>query len=201
MATMAGNAADIYIASGTGTAMTGEAVTSLGSGVYQITDTARRAINPNAALTVLDGVSTIPAANYQIGWGSGKITLTNGYTLGGTMTVTGEYLTLAQAAQGFEWSYDGEVLTEESQTFGDAWKERTLVMKSGSVTFQRFYNDEYFHTNVGNYYVLVLYMVLASADRFLCAAFMTSAGMSVEENALIKQNVSFALHGPMDVAT
>jgi gamma-glutamyltranspeptidase len=99
MAVLAGNAADIYIATGSGTAMTGEAVTSLGGGVYQITDTAKRAINPNAAVTVLDGVSTVPKANYQIGWASGKITLTNGYTAGGTITITAEYLTLAQAAQ------------------------------------------------------------------------------------------------------
>lgn len=201
MATLAGNAADIYIATGTGTAMTGEAVTALGGGVFQITDAARRAINPNAALTVLDGVSTIPAANYQISWGAGKITLTSGYTLAGTMTVTGEFLTLAQAAQGFEWSFDSEVLTEESQTFGDTWKERTLIMKTGSVTFQRFYNDEYFFTNIGSYYVLALYMDLAGADRFLCAARLTSVGMAVEENSLIKQNVTFSLHGPMDVAT
>ena len=68
---------DIYIATGSGTAMTGEAVTSLGGGVYQITNTAKRAINPNAAVTVLDGVATVPKANYQIGWASGKITITN----------------------------------------------------------------------------------------------------------------------------
>ena len=202
MAVLAGNAADIYIATGSGTAMTGEAVTSLGGGVYQITDTAKRAINPNAAVTVLDGVATVPKANYQIGWASGKITLTNGYTAGGTITITAEYLTLAQAAQAFEWSYDSEVVTEESQTFGDTWKERTLVMKSGTVSFQRFYNDAYFaNTNLGSYYVLYLYTNLTGNDRFMAAGHMSSTGITSGENELIKENVSFALHGEVDFST
>ena len=202
MAVLAGNAADIYIATGSGTAMTGEAVTSLGGGVYQITDTAKRAINPNATVTVLDGVATVPKANYQIGWASGKITITNGYTVGGTITITAEYLTLAQAAQAFEWSYDSEVLTEESQTFGDTWKERTLVIKSGTISFQRFYNDAYFaNTNLGSYYVLYLYTNLAGNDRFMAAGHMSSTGSTSGENELIKENVSFALHGEVDFST
>ena len=52
MAVLAGRSADIFLATGTGTAMTGQATTSLGGGVYQITLSTRRAINPNASLTV-----------------------------------------------------------------------------------------------------------------------------------------------------
>lgn len=198
MAVLAGKSADIYIASGIGATMTGEAVTSLGGGVYQITDTAKRAIDPNSTLTVLDGVSTVPPANYQVSWGAGKITLTNGYSLGGTMTVTGRYLSLAQAAQGTDWTLDVEVALEESQTFGDSWKERTLAQRSGSVTFAQFYNDEYFHTNSASYFILYLYADQSGGTRWMAAASMASAGISVGENALIKQSVQFALHGGID---
>jgi hypothetical protein len=198
MAVLTGNAADIYIVSGTGTTMTGEAVTSLGGGVYQITNTAKRAIDPNSTLTVLDGVSTIPPANYQVSWGAGKITLTNGYSLGGTMTVTGKYLTVSQAAQGTDWSMDVEVMLEESQTFGDAWKERTAVMRGATVTFAQFYNDGYFYTNSGTYFILYLYANLSGGTRWMAAAQMANAGITTGENELIKQNVQFAIHGPVD---
>lgn len=202
MAVQAGNAADIYIASGTGTTMTGEAVTSLGSGVYQITNAAKRAIDPNSSVTVLDGVATVPKTNYQVGFASGKITLTNGYTASGTITVTAKYLTLAQAAQGFEWSLDTEVILEESHTFGDAWKERTLVNRSGSVTFKRFLNDAYFtSTNLGSYYVLALYVNQASNIRFMACGHCSSVGISSGENELLKENVSFSLHGEIDFAS
>lgn len=201
MAVLAGSSADVYIATGAGTSMTGEAVTSLGGGVYQITDAAKRAINPNAALTVLDGVSTIPASNYSVGYGAGKITLTGGYTLGGTMTVTGSYLTLAQLGQGFEWSMDVEVQTEETHTFGDTWKERTAVMKSASVAFQRFYSDGYFTTNIGTFFVLALYINVSGADRWLCAARCPSFNINAPENGVLRENVQFLTHGAVDFAT
>lgn len=200
MAVLAGRSADIYIVSGTGTTMTGEAVTSLGSGVYQITNTAKRAIDPNSTLTVLDGVSTVPPANYQVGWASGKITLTNGYTLGGTMTVTGKYLTLSAAAQGTEWSVTPDVTLQETQTFGDSWKEHTAVMRSAQITFGQFYNDEYFHTNRDNYFILYLYANVSANTRWMVAARMTSAGIATGENDVIRQNVSFQSHGMLDYA-
>jgi hypothetical protein len=202
MAVQAGSAADIYIASGTGTTMTGEAVTSLGGGVYQITNTAKRAIDPNSSITVLDGVATVPKTNYQIGFASGKITLTNGYTAAGTITVTGKYLTLAQAAQGFEWSLDTELVLEDSHTFGDTWKEKTLVNRSGSVSFKRFLNDNYFtSTNLGSYYILYLYLNQASNIRFMACGHCSSAGITSGENELLKENVSFSLHGEIDFAS
>lgn len=200
MAVLTGYNADIYIVSGTGTTMTGEAVTSLGSGVYQITNTAKRAIDPNSTLTVLDGVSTVPPANYQVGWASGKITLTNGYTLGGTMTVTGKYLTLAQAAQGIDWTVTPEVTLQETQTFGDSWKEHTAVLKGAQVTFGQFYNDEYFYTNRDNVFILYLYANLSGAVRWMVAARMTDAGIAVAGNDVIRQNVSFQSHGMLDYA-
>ena len=200
MAVLVGNAADIYIATASGTSMTGEAVTSLGSGVYQITNATKRAINPNATLTVLDGVSTVPAQNYQVNFGSGKIRLTNGYTLGGTMTVTGQYLTLAQAAQGHEWSLDVDTRLADSTTFGNTWKESTAVLNAATVNFNRFYNDEYFLTNIGNYYVLALYVDLAGNDRFLCGASLKSVGVTASENDLVKEGVQFEVHGALDFA-
>jgi len=198
MAVMAGRLADIYIATGSGTAMTGEAVTSLGGGVYQITDAAKRAINPNASVTVLDGVATVSPANYQVSWGAGKITLTNGYTASGTITVTGEYLSLSQLAQGFEWQLEIQTDLEESQTFGDSWKERTAVMRGASVSLQRFYQDGYFQTNLGNRYVIALYIDQPGGTRYVCGAHMTSAGVTVGENELVKQSVQFVAVGPVE---
>ena len=85
MAVLAGRNADIYIATGSGTSMTGQATTSLGGGVYQITLSARRYINPNASLTVLDGVTAVNPANYQVAYGTGKIILA-GYTPAGAIS-------------------------------------------------------------------------------------------------------------------
>jgi len=195
MAVLVGNKADIYIATGTGTSMTGEAVTDLTGGLYQITSGTKRALNPNATLTVLDGVATVPATAYDVYWGAGIIAINGSYTVGGTITVTGEYLSLSQVAQATEWTYDSEVVLEETQTFGDTWKEYTEVMRSGSVKFKRFYNDGYFRTNIGSYYVLALYLSTTTGARYLAAGQCTSHGVSAAENETVKEDVTFSLHG------
>jgi hypothetical protein len=197
MAVLAGRNADIYIATSTGTAMTGEATTSLGGGVYQITTTTRRAISPNAAITVYDGVSVISPANYQIAYGSGKIVLRN-YTPSGAVTIDGGYLTLAKAAQGTEWTMDVQPTLEEVQVFGDSWRARACVQRDASVTFTRFYNDQYFHTNGGAYFVLALYLNVSGGQRYVLGATMASQGVSTPENETIKENVSFNVHGILD---
>lgn len=200
MPVLTGLGADIYVASGVGTVMTGEAVTSLGAGVYQITNAAKRAIDPNSALTVLDGASTVSPATYQVNFGAGTITLTLGTVLAGVMTVTGRYHTMAQAAQGTEWSLDVETNLQESHTFGDSWKESVFVNASGTVSFQRFLNDDYFHLNIANYYILYLYADLSGGKRHMCGAALKSVGVSAGNNDLIKENVSFTVHGAMSIA-
>lgn len=198
MAVMVGRQADIYIASGTGTAMTGEATTSLGSGVYRITNSARRAINPNASLTVLDGVTTVNPALYRVSFGAGLIIFTGGYTPAGSVTVTGQFLALSQAAQGTQWSLDVQNTLEDAHVFGDAWKAVQPVQREASVTFERFYNDEYFHTQGSNYYVLALYLNTSSGARYVMAGQLSSVGRTVDNNALIRENVQFSSHGQVD---
>jgi hypothetical protein len=200
MAVLAGRNADIYIASVSGTGMTGEATTSLGSGVYQITDAAKRAINPNTTFTVLDGVATVPTSRYQVAYGTGKVYFQD-YTPAGTITVTGEYLTLAQAAQGFEWTLDVQPMLEETQTFGDSWKERTCVMRDATCSFQRFYEDEYFFTNGDKYFVIACYLNVSGADRYVFGAMLSSQGTTSGVNETVKQNVQFSAHGVVDYAS
>lgn len=198
MAVLVGRTADLYIASGTGTAMTGQATTSLGGGVYQITLAARRAINPNAAITVLDGVSTVNPANYRFAFGNGKVIFTNGYTPAGAVTITGEFLTLSQAAQGQQWTLDVSTVLEDAHVFGDSWKESAAVLSEATVTFDRLYEDAYFQTNIGSFYVLALYLNTGTGARYLCAAQAESVGRTSGNSTLVREAASFRVHGQLD---
>jgi len=167
---------------------------------YRITDASRRVISPNATLTVLDAAAAVPAGKYTVYFGSGKIEFTNGYTVVGAITVTGSFLTLSQLPQSFGWTLDMEINTEETQTFGDAWKERTLTTRSATATIERFYHDDFFPaTNLGSYVILALYIDVAGADRFVFAAHVTSISETAEENSLLKENVGFTAHGGVDL--
>ncbi|NBW14697.1 MAG: hypothetical protein EBR82_42530 [Caulobacteraceae bacterium] len=199
MAVLAGRNADIYIATGSGTSMTGQATTSLGGGVYQITLSARRYINPNASLTVLDGVTTVNPANYQVAYGTGKIIMA-GYTPSGAITVTGQFLTLSKFAQATDWTLDVQSVLEEVQVFGDAWKTRVCVQKEATVTFNRFYNDEFYLTNGASYFVIDCHALQSADVRWSFGASQSSMGISTSENETIKENVSFSVLGAVDYA-
>lgn len=73
----------------------GEATTLVSTRVYQITNTAKRVIDPATALTVKDGASDVTAQVQDIDFLNGIVTFKNSYTVVGAITVTGNYLPLA----------------------------------------------------------------------------------------------------------
>lgn len=84
-------------ASGIPVAATGEATTSLGSNVFQVTATARRIIDPNAAVVVRDGGVPISAANVLIDYLFGKFTLSS--PPGGAVTADFSFLPVNTIAE------------------------------------------------------------------------------------------------------
>lgn len=80
--------------SGTSTAMTGEATTSLGGSQYQVTSATKRIIDPTVAVVVKDGGSTVSSSLYSVDRLFGIVTF-SGYTPTGAVTVDGSYLPTA----------------------------------------------------------------------------------------------------------
>lgn len=78
--------------SGTTTAFTNEATTAVSAGtVYQITNTSKRIVDPDVAITVKDGGVTVAATLYTFDYLFGIVTF-SGYSAAGAVTVDGSYL-------------------------------------------------------------------------------------------------------------
>ena len=78
-------------ATGAATAMTGEAVTLVTGTTYQITNTARRIMDPDTAVVVYDDATPLTVGtDYTVNYLFGIITLTGAPS--GTVTVDGGYL-------------------------------------------------------------------------------------------------------------
>jgi hypothetical protein len=75
---------------GTPTAMVGEACTNLGGNVFQVTASAKRIIDPDAAIVVKDAGVPVPTTNYVLNKLFGKITFS--VPPGGAVTVDANYL-------------------------------------------------------------------------------------------------------------
>lgn len=82
---------------GTSTAMTDEATTLVSGKTYQITDTAKRAINRAIAITVEDNNVNRNAEVESFDYLFGKVTFKSSYTVVGPVTITGEYFPMSTA--------------------------------------------------------------------------------------------------------
>jgi hypothetical protein len=80
--------------SGAAVATTGEAMTSLGGGQYQITNAAKRILDPAAAVVAKDAGTPVSAALWSVDRLFGTVTF-SGYTPSGAVTVDASYIPVA----------------------------------------------------------------------------------------------------------
>lgn len=136
MATTAGKSAVVYM-TGTSTAMTGEAMGLVSGKIYQITNTAKRCVNPLVAITVKDDGDTVPADDYTINFLYGIVTFGAGYTPTTPITIDGEYLPMIEIATANQWSlsYNADIVdvTPFSTSASNHEKVMTIAECSGSI--------------------------------------------------------------------
>jgi hypothetical protein len=204
MSKIAGNAADVFICTGTGTGFTAEACTVVSGTTFQINDTTKRIWDKTAATTVYDGGVAVAESDYEICWASGKIILKA--APGGAVTVTGKHLTASQFGQAFKWSLNMGPNLADGATFGDTWEVKAKTTLKGTVSLSRFYPESYFLTDdptdiVNNPFVLVLYEHEGNNDRYVCIGRLDGNTIDVDRAALETETTSFAVDGWIDYQT
>lgn len=111
--------------SGAANAVTNEATTSLGGGVYQVTTAARRIWDPAAALTIRDAGTPVASTFWTFDYLFGKVTF-SGYSPGGAVTVDGSYLSMLTVLEGHEAEFGVTRNLLDSSEFGNLWKKKTV---------------------------------------------------------------------------
>lgn len=114
--------------SGAAVATTGEATTFVSGKTYQITNTARRILDPSAAVTVKDNGVTVAAANIaSIDYLFGQVTFVGGYTVTGPVTMDASYIPTATIteAKAAEFNFAGDLADVTS--FDSAGSRRKLL--------------------------------------------------------------------------
>lgn len=121
---------------GTAVAMTGEATTNTTGNTYQVTNTAKRILDPSTAITVYDGVTPIADTSVTVDYLFGKVTLSS--PPGGAVTIDGAYLPSYSVAEAkaFELSFSKDVFESTVMAATTTSKTRTAGLKdvSGSIT-------------------------------------------------------------------
>lgn len=118
--------------SGTAVAMLAEPCSLVSGTTYQVTNAAKRILDPAATFTVKDGGVPIPAANVTIDGLFGKFTLASAPV--GAVTVDGSYLPVADIgeAKAVEVSVSVDLL--DKSVFGSQAKTRLAALLDYSAT-------------------------------------------------------------------
>ena len=121
---------------GTGVPVTSEAVTSLGSNQYQITDTTRRLIDPATAVVFNDTGGTVPVVS--VDRFNGIIT-TDGSEDAGPWDADFTYFPTVNLAgsNSFDFELGGDVL-DETPLGGSGARERTYGLHDVTITIDRY---------------------------------------------------------------
>lgn len=117
---------------GAATAAVGEATSALGGQVYQVTNTAKRIVDPRVAVVVKDGGTPVAANLVSIDYLFGKFTLTN--APGGAVTADFSYLPMLAVAEayGYELERSRELLDKTVFHATDTHRKRLAGLKSMS---------------------------------------------------------------------
>lgn len=129
-------------ASGAAVVMTGEATTSLGSQRYQVTNTARRIVDPATALVVRDGGTPIAATGYTFDYLFGIATLVS--PPGGAVTIDCAYLPVYDVGEVRGFSFTGGSDVADTSIHGTQARRKMKLLKdcSGSFDTLRMFSED-----------------------------------------------------------
>ncbi|HEX6956262.1 MAG TPA: hypothetical protein VF156_15415 [Agromyces sp.] len=205
---IAGNKADLYITSTPAVAVTAEACTVMTTGQgapaanqwWRITNNARRFADPTVAPTVKVGGVTQATNTYT--WDpAGGLVKFNSVMGAVTVTVDFSYLPITKVAGAKEWSLDMDTDLLEATTFGDSWKRRVPGVKDATGSFNDWWVDSSFLSQLGTRLGLVLYTDFANNLRYECFGWLKGESISSAVDGLVEDELSFEAEGNVNYAT
>jgi len=196
----------IYKWNGSGSDLTNEATTDSGNNA-QITDSAKRLLNPNADITVSGQTVGVGLKGIDHVSGTAKFDDPPGASV--VVSGTGAYVpsaNLIRTGYLYEWEFNSTLDTEELTAFQDEWKTRIVGQADGSgsaagyLVGSNWWDDfEDMVDGTNQYFFLQLFTYDPDDDRtgdhFDCWVVFPSFGTGASINAVVKENIAFALHG------
>lgn len=118
---------------GTPTAMTGEAMELVSGKEYKVTDSTKDFFNPRATFVVYDGASEVSEDDYDIDHLFGRVTFVDSYTVGGSVTVDGEYVSTTAFGNANTIDLTQTAGTNDTTTFESAQADNGYTQMEASL--------------------------------------------------------------------
>ncbi len=193
MAVYHGKSAQLYAWDGTATAHTSEACTE-SANTAQITDTAKRILDPNETQTFTDsGSETVTRIDYTIGkaWFTGTV---------GTVTATGKHVAAANIdliANLFGWNLEATLEIVDVTCFGATYKETEVGMVGWSGNAEGYILNSTWKDYMDLTKRWFIKFYINAANGFMGWANISGLSEAANINEVIKEAINF--HGYADL--
>ena len=197
MGAISGKIGSIYMkTSAVATVFTDEACTNVDNTVYYITDANKRYWDKDSTIVV--EVDATPEAGVTIDYVGGRITFDTPLAGTETVTVSGEYWTVAEVAGFYNWSLDITADMEDSTTFAtNGWREFTPTLKSFNVSAEAYWQNGDFLDRLAEDVIVSLYTNEASDLRYEGYARITSTSVENAVDGLVQESVEYTGNGEL----
>jgi hypothetical protein len=182
----------------TSTTMTAEATTSSAGNIYQVTNAAKRILDPSVEPTLNATSSTyIDKTWMNRGWDyfTGRVKL----TAATSPTITGSYLTVTAYGSVISVALDAQRNTVETTAIGDTWKSYTAIEMGATVTLNRYYINTDFWTEVsaGRKVALELYEDTTTTAGYWIMGCITNETLNFTTGQVDTEAITIAVDGPI----
>lgn len=164
---------------------------------FTITDGTKRYWDKNTAVTVKKNAVAI-TTGFHLEYAGGVVVFDDALLGTDDVTVSGKYVTVAQAGGMFNWTVDLTLDTQEKTTFASGeWREfdSTLLGFTGSA--EAYWGDDQFFQALGAEVILALYVNETGPVAYEGYAIIAGDGIATDVNELIKEDVEFTGDGPI----
>ncbi len=181
------------LVSGTALTLTNEACSDLGDDVFQITNAAKRLLDPEATITVKDGGVAVDPDDYELDRLFGRVTFAS--APGGAVTISGPYLPVAAVATATSFGISRKATNADKTPLGAPGRamQRQQTMKDVSGSIGRFDEaDDLFVDALLSGSVIAVQLNVNGAPHRRMWALLDSTDTDGEADGLIEEGIEWS---------
>lgn len=199
MSEIAGYEASLYLMDSdqVPVAFTDEATTANATRtLYKITNRSMKWWDPATPVTVT--VTPEQTVAYTVVYAGGAVMFASALSVGSTVTVTGKYFTAVNKVAGAKsWSLDMPVdmIDITSWDTEPGWREYMPSLKSGTVSLERWWLDEFFHTYLSTSARIGLELREDADNIYYVYGYLTGDSIKRATEGAIEESISVQVTG------
>jgi hypothetical protein len=135
--------------------------------------------------------NTVNASLYTIDYLQGTVIFGSANLSSVEVRATGYYVPISLVANAYEWDLSIDANLISTTLLGATWKSQVSGLKSGTVKFSQYWQDNFYFTNLGTRYLIVMLVDNANYKGYIAYGWQKNDSVNVVNDDVIKEDVNF----------